>query len=61
MTATPNANLALMLSGGGARGAYQVGVMRRSAGNVPPQCRILNGVSAGASMPLSGGESEPYR
>ena len=48
MTATPNADLALMLSGGGARGAYQVGVLRRIARECPTAVPgILTGVSAG--------------
>lgn len=49
MTApTPNPDLALMLSGGGARGAYQVGVLRRIAKECPAAVPgILTGVSAG--------------
>lgn len=46
--AIPNAELALMLSGGGARGAYQVGVLRRIARECPAAVPgILTGVSAG--------------
>lgn len=46
--AIPNAELALMLSGGGARGAYQVGVLRRIARECPTAVPgILTGVSAG--------------
>ncbi len=42
-------NAALVLSGGGARGAYQVGVMRYIAGRRPfARFPILTGVSAGA-------------
>jgi len=44
----PNAELALMLSGGGARGAYQVGVLRRIARECPAAVPgILTGVSSG--------------
>ena len=44
----PNAELALMLSGGGARGAYQVGVLRRIARECPDAVPgILTGVSSG--------------
>jgi NTE family protein len=45
---TPNSDLALMLSGGGARAAYQVGVLRVLAREFPDVVPgILTGVSAG--------------
>lgn len=45
---TPSADLALMLSGGGARAAYQVGVLRLLAREFPEVVPgILTGVSAG--------------
>src|SRR5512134_1382590 len=48
MTSTGSSDLALMLSGGGARAAYQVGVLRRIAQEVPSAVPgILTGVSAG--------------
>ena len=49
VAATPNDSLALMLGGGGARGAYQAGVLRAIARR-HPQLRlpILTGISAGA-------------
>lgn len=48
-TRAPNESLALMLGGGGARGAYQAGVLRAIAQR-HPQLRlpILTGISAGA-------------
>ena len=43
-----NADLALVLTGGGARGAYQVGVLRYLASRYPDLSPgILTGVSAG--------------
>jgi len=42
---------ALVLSGGGARGAYQVGVLKAIAGTSPPKQQpfpIITGVSVGA-------------
>jgi NTE family protein len=46
--ATPRSTLALMLSGGGARAAYQVGFLRVLARNFPQVVPgILTGVSAG--------------
>ena len=43
-----NADLALVLTGGGARGAYQVGVLRYLASQYPELAPgILTGVSAG--------------
>src|SRR5207245_7493801 len=45
---TPRSDLALMLSGGGARGAYQVGFLRVLAREFPDVVPgILTGVSAG--------------
>src|SRR4051812_14740804 len=45
----PASDLALVLSGGGARGAYQAGVLRRIAHRFPDlQFPIITGVSAGA-------------
>lgn len=45
----PNDSLALMLGGGGARGAYQAGVLRGIAGRYPSlRLPILTGISAGA-------------
>jgi NTE family protein len=45
----PDARTALVLSGGGARGAYQAGVLRGIARQVPDlRLPILTGVSAGA-------------
>jgi NTE family protein len=45
----PQGELALVLSGGGARGAYQTGVLRCLARNVPGlRFSIITGVSAGA-------------
>jgi len=45
----PRADLALVLSGGGARGAYQTGVMRCLARHLPDlNFPIITGVSAGA-------------
>ena len=47
--ALPGATTAVVLSGGGARGAYQVGVLRGIAGQYPDlTLPILTGVSAGA-------------
>lgn len=47
--ATARDDLALVLTGGGARGAYQVGVLRWLARNYPElHLPILTGVSAGA-------------
>src|SRR5690242_12343079 len=48
-TQTPDDSLALMLGGGGARGAYQAGVLKGIASRFP-QLRfpILAGISAGA-------------
>ena len=47
--ATTNGDLALVLTGGGARAAYQVGYLRWIARNVPEaNFPILTGVSAGA-------------
>src|SRR5918992_821268 len=47
--APPRADLALVLSGGGARGAYQTGVLRCLARNLPDlNFSIITGVSAGA-------------
>jgi len=41
--------IALVMTGGGARGAYQVGLLRFLARRYPElRCRILSGVSAGA-------------
>jgi NTE family protein len=49
MTAPPAPSLALVLSGGGARAAYQVGVLQAIAERVPDLTfSILTGVSAGA-------------
>ncbi len=49
MSATPPIHLALVLSGGGARAAYQVGVLRAVARRLPAfEPPILTGVSAGA-------------
>jgi NTE family protein len=50
MTATPgNSDIALVLSGGGARASYQVGVLAALAERVPDlQFPIITGVSAGA-------------
>ena len=48
-TKAPNESLALMLGGGGARGAYQSGVMRAIAKRHPTlRLPILTGISAGA-------------
>src|SRR5688572_18570135 len=48
MDSTPRGPLALLLTGGGARGAYQVGVLRGIATLRPElQIPILTGVSAG--------------
>lgn len=45
----PGAQLALVLSGGGARGAYQAGVLRGLARRLPDlRFSIITGVSAGA-------------
>lgn len=47
----PPRRLGLVLSGGGARGAYQAGVLRAVAERVPPgpiPFQVLTGVSAGA-------------
>src|SRR4051794_19853100 len=45
----PASDLALVLSGGGARGAYQAGVLRRIAHRFPDlHFPIITGVSAGA-------------
>jgi NTE family protein len=45
----PRGDLALVLSGGGARGAYQTGVLRCLARNLPGlRFSIITGVSAGA-------------
>jgi NTE family protein len=47
--AGPASDLALVLSGGGARGAYQAGVVRRLARSFPDlRFNIVTGVSAGA-------------
>lgn len=43
-----NETLALVLSGGGARGAYQVGVLRYIVRRFPLHAQVLTGVSAGA-------------
>ncbi|HKJ92380.1 MAG TPA: patatin-like phospholipase family protein, partial [Longimicrobiales bacterium] len=46
---TPAADLALVLTGGGARGAYQVGLLRCLARHFPDlRIPIITGVSAGA-------------
>jgi NTE family protein len=48
-TRAPNESLALMLGGGGARGAYQAGVLRAIARHYPSlRIPILTGISAGA-------------
>lgn len=48
-TRSPNESLALMLGGGGARGAYQAGVLRAIARRHPGlRLPILTGISAGA-------------
>src|SRR5687768_8480026 len=48
-TRAPNESLALMLGGGGARGAYQAGVLRAIAKRHPTlRLPILTGISAGA-------------
>jgi NTE family protein len=48
-TRAPNESLALMLGGGGARGAYQAGVLRGIARRHPYlRIPILTGISAGA-------------
>jgi NTE family protein len=48
-TRAPNESLALMLGGGGARGAYQAGVLRGIARRHPTlRIPILTGISAGA-------------
>lgn len=48
-TAPPDDQVALMLGGGGARGAYQAGVLRGIARNFPElNFPILTGISAGA-------------
>jgi len=48
-TRAPNESLALMLGGGGARGAYQAGVLRAIANRHPSlRLPILSGISAGA-------------
>ena len=48
-TKAPNESLALMLGGGGARGAYQAGVLRGIAKRFPTlRLPILTGISAGA-------------
>ena len=48
-TRAPNESLALMLGGGGARGAYQAGVLRGIAKRHPSlRIPILTGISAGA-------------
>jgi NTE family protein len=48
-TKAPNESLALMLGGGGARGAYQAGVLRAIANRFPGlRLPILTGISAGA-------------
>ena len=47
-----NANLALVLSGGGARAAYQVGFLRYVASRYPDFAPgVLTGVSAGHRGP----------
>ncbi len=47
--APPASDLALVLSGGGARGAYQTGVLRRLSQRFPDlSFSIVTGVSAGA-------------
>jgi len=49
ITPVPGFDMALVLSGGGARAAYQVGVLSAIAERVPrPRFAILTGVSAGA-------------
>lgn len=46
---TPNTDLALVMGGGGARAAYQVGVLRAIARRLPElDLPILTGISAGA-------------
>ena len=54
--------LALMLSGGGARAAYQVGVLRYLAREFPAMVPdILTGVSAGGiNAAFSAARQEPY-
>jgi NTE family protein len=48
-TRAPKESLALMLGGGGARGAYQAGVLRAIARRYPSlRLPILTGISAGA-------------
>lgn len=48
-TRSPNDSLALMLGGGGARGAYQAGVLRALVQRYPTlRLPILTGISAGA-------------
>jgi NTE family protein len=61
-TPIPNAELALMLSGGGARGAYQVGVLRRIARECPAAVPgILTGVSSGGiNAAYLGANQEPF-
>jgi NTE family protein len=47
--ASPQSDFALVLSGGGARAAYQVGFLRALARRFPDLSpRIITGVSAGA-------------
>jgi NTE family protein len=47
--AAPNDRIALVLGGGGARGAYQAGVLRGLAGRNPDlRLPVLTGISAGA-------------
>ena len=49
VTRAPNESLALMLGGGGARGAYQAGVLRGISKRHPSlRIPILTGISAGA-------------
>ena len=59
---TPDSDLALMLSGGGARAAYQVGVLRVLAREFPDVVPgILTGVSAGGiNAAYIAARQEPY-
>jgi NTE family protein len=62
MTSTPWSDLALMLSGGGARAAYQVGVLRLLSREFPDVVPgILTGVSAGGiNAAYLAAHQEPY-
>jgi NTE family protein len=62
MPVTPSPDLALMLSGGGARAAYQVGVLRLLAREFPEVIPgILTGVSAGGiNAAYLAARQEPY-